>query len=144
MSRSLNNVQILGHLGQDAEVRFTPTGIQVARLNIATSRSYKDKNSDEWKEKTTWHNVTLWRCEKVAEFLKKGKQVFVQGHLDTRSYEDKEGVKRYITEIVSEELILLGGGDGSRASGGGSRGNSAAAGPAQSDGQGITDDDVPF
>ncbi len=139
MSRSLNKVTILGHLGKDAEVKFTPSGIQVARFSLATSRSFKKKNSNDWEEKTIWHNVVLWRCDKVAEFLKKGKQVCVHGYLDSRSWEDKDGVKHYITEVISEEMMLLGGGD-RPAAGGASRG----AAPDPHDGQGVSDDDVPF
>lgn len=142
MSRSLNNVQLLGHLGKDAEVKFTPTGIQVARFSIATSRSYKDKQTNEWKEVTDWHNVVLWRCEHVVDFLKKGKQVLIVGRLQSRSYEDRDNIKRYVTEVISEELILLGGGDGQKKDGMVSAPRSAA--PSDHDGQGVTDDDVPF
>jgi single-strand DNA-binding protein len=137
MSRSLNRVQLLGHLGKDIEVRFTPNGTQIGQFSVATSRRWKDKNSGEWKEETDWHRCILWRCENLAKFLTKGKQVWIEGRLQTRSY-DKDGQKHYATEVVCDDLILLGGGD---------RGEHqpAARGPEpEMSGQGITDDDVPF
>jgi single-strand DNA-binding protein len=144
MSRSLNRVTLLGHLGKDAEVKFTPSGIQVAQFSIATSRRWKDKNSQEWKEETDWHRCILWRCENVASYLLKGKQVFIEGSLRTRSY-DKEGAKHYVTEITCDELILLGGGDGSRASAPSSSAPMRGSKSEPSVGEhGITDDDVPF
>lgn len=149
MSRSINRVELLGHLGKDAEVKFTPSGIQIANFSIATSRSYKPQNSTEWKEVTDWHKCILWRCEKLAGFLTKGKQVLVIGRQQTRSWDD-HGTTRYMTEVVCEELILLGGGDGSGRSdrsssrnSGGSAG-SADAPPPGPDDFGVTDDDVPF
>ncbi len=141
MSRSINRVELLGHLGKDAEVKYTPSGIQVARFSVATSRRWKPKDSSEWKEETDWHNIVLWRCENLVSFLTKGKQVYIAGRLQTRSYEDRDKVKRYTTEVIADELILLGGGDGSR----------AGAAPAKTLGErvtddalGVTDDDVPF
>ena len=138
MSRSLNRVELLGHLGKDAEVKYTPNGVQVARFSIATSRRWKDKNSNEWKEETDWHNCILWRCENVAGFLTKGKQVYVNGRLQTRSYEDRDKVKRYVTEVVIDDLILLGGGS-ERGAAPPAREQEPAAGE-----HGVTDDDVPF
>jgi single-strand DNA-binding protein len=147
MSRSINRVELLGHLGKDVEVKYTPTGIQVASFSIATSRSFKKQNSTEWTEVTDWHKCILWRCEKVAQFLLKGKQVFVAGRLQTRSYEDREGTKRSVTEVIVDELILLGGGGGSERPAGDRH---APADPPFRSGaepeyaQGVTEDDVPF
>ena len=155
-SRSVNKVILLGHLGKDAETKFTPAGVAKTSFSIATSRRWLDKQSNEWKEVTDWHNVVLWRSENVANYLLKGKQVYVEGRLESRSWEDKEGQKRYITEIVCDELILLGG-KGEGGGGGGEysqqpvsmprsaqRPQPAASAPAEDFNQGITDDDVPF
>ena len=142
MSRSVNRVELLGHLGKDAEVKFTPTGIQVASFSIATSRSWKPKDSSEWKEATDWHRCIFWRCENIRQFLTKGKQLFLTGRMQTRQYEH-EGVTRYVTEVIVEELILLGGGASPDRGGGAyasSPGNSGGEDPQQ----GITEDDVPF
>jgi len=106
-SRSVNKVILLGNLGKDAEGRHTSSGIHVAKFSLATTRRYKD--GEEWKDKTEWHNVILWRAENLTNFLIKGKQVYVEGRLETRSWEDKEGQKRYTTEVVADEVILLGG-----------------------------------
>jgi single-strand DNA-binding protein len=156
-SRSVNKVILIGHLGRDAETKFTPGGAAVTRFSVATNRRWKDQQSGEWKEETDWSNVVLWRSENLANYLTKGKQVYVEGRLQTRSYEDKDGKKVYATEVVAEDVILLSG----QAGGGGSRGGdeysqqpvsmprgaqrSSTPPPAQDDyGQGITDDDVPF
>jgi len=157
-SRSVNKVILIGHLGRDAETKFTPGGAAVTRFSVATNRRWKDKDSGEWKEETDWSNVVLWRSENLANYLTKGKQVYVEGRLQTRSYEDKDGKKVYATEVVAEDVILLGGqgGGGGGARGGEDfgqqpvsqpRGASRQPAPAQHDdfgGQGITDDDVPF
>jgi single-strand DNA-binding protein len=161
-SRSVNKVILLGHLGKDAETKFTPSGVARSTFTIATNRRWKDQQSGEWKEETDWHNVVLWRSENLANYLLKGKQVYIEGRLQSRSYDDKEGQKKYITEVVCDDLVLLGGrGD----SGGGPSSDYAqpqpvsmprsaqqqrppqpAATPAPADdfSQGITDDDVPF
>lgn len=139
MSRSVNNVTLLGHLGKDCEVRYTPSGVACGTFSIATSRRWKDKESGEWKEETDWHNVVYWRCENVAQFLVKGTQVYVSGRLQTRSYE-KDGGKRYVTEVICEALVLCGGGPARPAAE-----VKSAAEPAPAGGAGaITDDDVPF
>lgn len=107
-SRSINRVVLLGHLGSDASTRFSPNGVARTAFNIATNRVWKDQNGDQ-KEETDWHNVILWRSENLAAYLTKGKQVYIEGRLITRSY-DKDGDRRYITEVIAEEIILLGGG----------------------------------
>lgn len=158
MARSVNKAIVLGHLGKDAGTRFTPSGVAVTKFSVATSRRWKDSQSDEWKEETDWHNVVVWRQENLANHLTKGKQVYLEGRLQTRNFEDRDGVKRYITEIVADEVILLGGQQGGSqdqaASGKGNnglvsqpRGRAAAASapPAEEFGnEGITDEDVPF
>jgi single-strand DNA-binding protein len=158
MTRSVNKVIVLGHLGRDAETNFTPSGVAVTKFSVATSRRWKDSQSDEWKEETDWHNIVLWRSENLANYLTKGKQVYVEGRLQTRSYEDRDRVKRYVTEIVADSVILLGGqqGSGSQnqpASGKSNglvsqpRGRAAAASAPPADdssGHEITDNDMPF
>ena len=164
-SRSVNKVILLGNLGRDAETRFTPSGSARTTFSIATGRRWKDQQTGEWKEETDWHNVVLWRSENLANYLTKGKQVYVEGRLQTRSYDDKDGNKKYMTEVVAEDVILVGGRGEATAAGGEyggyeqpgpvsmPRGPQAArpkpAGPAAEAGeqlgdQGITDDDVPF
>lgn len=109
MAKSLNRVTLIGRLGQDPDVRVIPNGAKVATLNIATNESYKDKSTDEWKENTDWHRVVVWdRLAEVAEeYLKKGSQLYVEGKIKTRSYEDSEGVTKYITEIVAQNFIMM-------------------------------------
>ena len=118
-SRSVNKVILIGHLGRDAETRFTPSGVAITKFSVATNRRWKDQQSGEWKEETDWANVVLWRQENLANYLTKGKQVYVEGRLQTRSYDDKDGKKQYMTEVVAEDVILLGGrgGDGGEDSG---------------------------
>ena len=109
-SRSVNKVILLGHLGKDAETKFTQSGIAVTNFTLATSRRWKDQQSGEWKEETEWHRCVLWRSENVSNYLLKGEQIYLEGRLQTRSYEDKEGQKKYATDVICEELILLGSG----------------------------------
>ncbi|HEX7361817.1 MAG TPA: single-stranded DNA-binding protein [Bryobacteraceae bacterium] len=152
-SRSLNKVFLIGRLGRDAETKFTPSGVSVTRFSVATTRNRKDPQTGEWTEETNWTNVSLWRQENIANFLLKGKQVFVEGRLQTRSYDDKDGKKVYATEVVADEVILLGSREGGSFEGGGQATRSAASagggrsGPStasQGEPFGITDDDVPF
>src|ERR1017187_54268 len=112
---SVNKVILIGNLGKDAETKFIPSGTSVTTFNLATTRKWKDQQSGEWKEQTDWHRVKYWRAENVAHYLLKGKQVYVEGRLETRSYDDKDGKKVYTTEVVCEHLVLL----GSRQEGGG-------------------------
>ena len=155
-SRSVNKVILVGNLGRDAETRFTPSGVARTTFSIATGRRWKDQQTGEWKEETDWHNVVLWRQENLANYLTKGKQIYIEGRLQTRNYEDKDGKKVYMTEVVADEVILLGG-RGAEASpvADESRGQpvstprsapkpqgAAAEEPTQE--FGATDDDVPF
>jgi single-strand DNA-binding protein len=161
MPRSVNKVILIGNLGRDAETKFTPSGAAVTRFSVATTRSWKDQQSNEWKEETNWTNVSVWRQEKLANYLTKGKQVYVEGRLQTRSYDDKDGKKVYSTEVVAEEIMLLGGRadadvEGGQGAGGGrgfsgsprpagGRPSGPGAGPEDDfGGMGVTDDDVPF
>ncbi|MFC2131653.1 single-stranded DNA-binding protein [Bacteroidota bacterium] len=108
MARSLNRVTLIGNLGADPELRTTTSGSKVASINIATSESYKDK-SGETVEQTEWHRVVLWNwlADIADKYTKKGSKVYVEGKLKTRNYEDKDGVTRYITEIVASDLLFL-------------------------------------
>jgi single-strand DNA-binding protein len=156
-TRSVNKVILLGHLGKDAETKFTPSGTAVSNFTVATNRRWKDQQSGEWKEETEWHRIVLWRSENRANYLLKGTPVYIEGRLQTRSWEDKEGQKRYTTEVVCEELILLSGRGGDAGADGGdsprpvsmprsaqSQRPAAATPPPDDFNQGITDDDVPF
>ncbi|MBZ5596085.1 MAG: single-stranded DNA-binding protein [Acidobacteriia bacterium] len=154
-SRSVNKVILVGNLGKDAETKFTQGGTPVTKFTIATGRRWKDQQSGEWKEETDWHNVVLWRAENLANYLLKGKQVYIEGRLQTRSYEDKDGKKQWFTEVVAEDVILLGGRAGEAAAGMGenapgpvsmprSAPRQAPAAAPENVSQEITDDDVPF
>ena len=112
MARSVNKVILLGNLGKDPEVKYTPSGVAVARFTLATNERYKDKDGT-WQDKTEWHNLVAFQrtAEIVGEYLKKGRSVYVEGRLQTSSWDDKEsGQKKYRTEIIVNDLVLLGGG----------------------------------
>ncbi len=161
-SRSVNKVILIGHLGRDAETAYTASQTAVTKFSVATNRRWKDQATGDWKEETDWTRVVLWRGENVAPYLVKGTQIYVEGRLQTRSYDDKDGKKVWATEVVAEEVILLGG-RGQTGGGAGSgtdegfsqdppssgmrsapRARPASAQPAASMNEGITDDDVPF
>ena len=155
MARGVNKVILIGHLGADPETKSMPSGTSVANLRIATSESYKDKQTNEWQERTEWHNVALFgRLAEVAgEYLRKGSQVYIEGRLRTRKWQDKQGNDRYSTEIIAADRQMLGGGGGGggggadAAPGGESRpARSGASEPATSGGERDTefDDDIPF
>lgn len=117
---SVNKVILVGNLGADPEVNFLPSGAPVVNFRMATSTKWKDKNTGEKKEETEWHRVTVFDklAEVASEYLKKGRQVYIEGRLRTRKWTDKEGVERYSTEIVANALQLLGGpAEGSSAGG---------------------------
>lgn len=111
MARGVNKVILVGNLGSDPEVKYTPSGSAVANVGIATSDSYKDKASGEWRDRTEWHRVVFFgRLAEVAgEYLRKGSQIYVEGRLQTRKWTDQQGVERYSTEIVAGEMQMLGG-----------------------------------
>ena len=149
---SVNKVILVGNLGRDAELRYTPGGAAVATLNMATTEVWNDK-SGQRQEKTEWHRVVLWgkTAESLNEYLTKGKQIYVEGRLQTRQWDDKDGNKRYTTEIRGDRVVLLGGGGG-RGGGGGSysqgggaeRGGGDYGGPSPDTSAPLTDDDIPF
>lgn len=146
---SVNKVILVGNLGRDAELRYTPGGAPVATLNMATTEVWNDKGGQR-QEKTEWHRVVLWgkTAESLNEYLTKGKQIYVEGRLQTRKWQDKDGQDKYTTEIRGDRVVLLGGGGG----GGGRQQSRAAAGAGggvedhmgEPVGAEITDDDIPF
>jgi len=149
---SVNKVILVGNLGRDAELRYTPGGAAVATINMATTDVYKDREGQK-KEDTQWHRVVLWgrTAESLHEYLTKGKQIYVEGRLQTRKWTDKDGVEKYTTEIRGDRVVLLGGGGG----GGQRGGRSAEAGTGAGGGGGfdaghdpgpgdLSDDDIPF
>ena len=122
---SLNKVMLIGNLGKDPELRFTPSGRAVARFSLATSESWTDQQGQK-QDRTEWHNVVVWgkQAESCGQYLSKGRQVFIEGSIRSRQYDDKEGQKRYITEVIAQRVQFLGGGRGE----GGGRGASAGGG----------------
>ncbi len=161
MARGINKVILVGNLGQDPETKAMPSGMTVCNLRLATSESWKDKQTGEMKEQTEWHSVAMFgRLAEIAgEYLRKGSQVYIEGRLRTRKWQDKEGRDRYTTEIVANEMQMLGsrgggmGGEGrgeprgeSRASGGGGRGGEGgyADAPRGGGSDQFDDDDIPF
>jgi single-strand DNA-binding protein len=147
---SVNKVILVGNLGRDAELRYTPGGAAVATLNMATTEVWNDKGGQR-QEKTEWHRVVLWgkQAESLSEYLTKGKQIYIEGRLQTRQWDDKDGNKRYTTEIRADRVTLLGGGGGARsAAASASRvsddmGAHAPSGPDAAS-EPLTDDDIPF
>ncbi len=125
---SVNKVIVMGNLGRDPETRYSPDGGAITNIAVATSRQWKDKTSGERKEETEWHRIVFFgrQAEIAGEYLKKGRPVYVEGRLKTRKWQDKEGVERYTTEIVAEELQLLGGREGG--AGGGAGGGAESEG----------------
>ncbi|OGT20164.1 MAG: single-stranded DNA-binding protein [Gammaproteobacteria bacterium RBG_16_57_12] len=149
MARGVNKVILVGNLGKDPEVRYMPSGGAVANVTIATSESWKDKQSGEQQERTEWHNVVFYNrlAEVVGEYLKKGSQVYVEGSLRTRKWQDKEGKDRWTTEIVAGEMQMLGsrGGSGGAGSYGGESSQQASPSTQTSGGNlDDFDDDIPF
>lgn len=156
MAGGVNKVILVGYLGADPDMRYTPSGQGVCELRVATSESWNDKNGQR-QERTEWHRIVVWgkRAEICSKYLAKGRQVYVEGRIQTRSYDDKEGNKRYITEIIANDVQFLGG--GGREGGGAGRGRAEDGPPPPSDGDfggygggggggggGGPDDDIPF
>ncbi len=170
MARGINKVILIGNLGQDPDTKAMPSGMTVCNIRLATSESWKDKQSGEMKEQTEWHSVAMFgRLAEIAgEYLRKGSQVYIEGRLRTRKWQDKQGNDRYTTEIVANEMQMLGGRGGgmggeygeSAGGGGGRRAAMAGAGgagggsgrggeggggePVRSSTEGDFDDDIPF
>jgi single-strand DNA-binding protein len=155
MAKSVNKVILIGNLGKDPEVKYTPQGTAVARLTVATNERYKDK-AGEWQDRTEWHNVVLWQrlAEIAGEYLKKGGKVYIEGRLQTRSWDDKQtNQKKYMTEVVANDLVLLsgrgdsggGGGEGfSNSRGGSNNFDQRTPEPEPAGASPITDEDIPF
>ena len=145
MARGINKVILVGNLGSDPEVRYTAGGDAVANISVATAESWKDKQTGEKQERTEWHRVVMFRRlgEIAAEYLKKGSQVYIEGRLQTRKWQDKSGNDRYTTEIVANEMQMLGGRGGSAPYAGDSappaKQEAATAGGVEE-----FDDDIPF
>ena len=143
MAGSVNKVILIGNLGKDPEVRHLENGAVVANFPLATSETYKDRNSGERKTQTDWHNIVMWRglAEVAEKYLKKGNSVYVEGKLRTRSWEDKDGNTRYTTEVVADSMTMLG-----RASDGSGSGTSQSNEQANNDVSAFEDDtdDLPF
>lgn len=172
MARGINKVIIVGNLGADPETRYTTSGSAITTISVATSESWKDKQSGEQQERTEWHRVKFFgRLAEIAgEYLKKGRQVYVEGSLRTDKYTGKDGIERYTTDIIANEMQMLGGpggeggGSGTRSGGGGGGrgprddegqrggyggqrsggGNPPPRAPVQDQDNGFTDDDIPF
>ncbi|MEM7764059.1 MAG: single-stranded DNA-binding protein [Pseudomonadota bacterium] len=149
MARGVNKVILVGNLGQDPETRYMPSGGAVTNLRIATSESWKDKQTGEPQERTEWHSIAMFGrlAEIAAEYLRKGSQVYIEGKLRTRKWQDKSGNDRYTTEVIADEMQMLGsrGGSGSPMSGGGGQSRPQSA-PAQQPAAAVSDfdDDIPF
>ena len=155
MARGINKVIIVGNLGGDPETRYMPSGSAVTNLTVATNESWKDKATGEQKDRTEWHKVAMFNrlAEVAAEYLRKGSQVYIEGKLRTRKWQDKSGQDRWTTEIVADEMQMLGGRGGSGGGGGGGGGGSAPmsspseSGPSSAPpqpGPDDFDDDIPF
>jgi single-strand DNA-binding protein len=149
MGKSINKVILVGRLGRDPEMKYTSGGTPFCRFSIATDDAWTDKGSGEKQERTEWHSIVVWDrlAEICNQYLTKGRLVYIEGSLQTREWDDKEGVKRKTTEVRARDMVMLGGG-GSGGEGGGmpSRPDSGG-GPSGSSGGGgsaITDDDIPF
>ncbi len=151
MARGVNKVILVGNLGADPDMKYTASGTAIANISVATTESWKDKQTGEKQEKTEWHRVVFFRrlAEIAGEYLHKGSQVYIEGKLQTRKWQDQNGQDRYTTEIIGNEMQMLSGRageDGGRPQGGGFR-NNAPAETAQAKPQadaGFTDDDIPF
>ena len=148
----VNKVIIIGNLGRDPEVKYTQGNVPVANFSVATTESWKDKNSGEWQEKTEWHRIVAWRhlAERAERYLKKGKQVYIEGRIETRKWTGQDGQERWTTEIIANQLMLLGRRDESEGGGGGGGQKSSDSGggfnppPMDSPSGPDTDDDLPF
>ncbi len=141
---SVNKAILIGNLGRDPELTYTPNGAACAKFSIATTEKYRDKN-EEWQERTVWHNIVAWgRTAEIAkEYLSKGSPVYIEGRIDNRSYDDKDGNRRYISEVVVQRLQLLGGRRSDSSGGTTDFDQSAPQGDFPSD-SGSQDDDLPF
>jgi single-strand DNA-binding protein len=139
MAGSVNKVIIIGHLGANPEVKYLPSGQAVCEMRVATSERWTDKQTNQPQERTEWHRIVVWgkAAENCGKFLAKGRQVYVEGRLQTRSWDDKDGNKRYMTEIVGDQVVFLGGGGAGGGGGGyGAPGPGDEVAPPRSSGSG--------
>lgn len=160
MAKSVNKVILIGNLGKDPEIKYTPSGTAVAKFSLATNERFKDK-AGEWQDRTEWHNIVAWQrlAEIIGEYVKKGSKIYIEGRLQTSSWDDKEsGQKKYRTEVIASDLVLLSGrGEEGGSAGGGSYARGSSSGGAsnsfdqrssapeqESDSATITDEDIPF
>lgn len=161
MAEGLNRVMLIGNLGQDPELKYTQGGQAMLKMRLATTESYLDKGNER-QQRTEWHSITMWgkRAESLNKFLSKGRTIYVEGRIQTRQWEDKDGNKRYTTDIVATNVILLGGGQGAGGGrgggggggprdddfegGGGGGGGGYSEGPSGGGDGGFGDDDIPF
>jgi single-strand DNA-binding protein len=152
MARSVNKVILLGNLGKDAELNYLPSGQAVSKFTLATNRRFKDK-AGEWQEQTEWHNIVLWgkMAESLTQYLTKGQKVYLEGRIQSRTWEGRDGSKHYATDIVANDVVLASGRGGEESSGQRAQASQpppAAAPVAPSSDEGIspeiTDDDIPF
>ena len=152
MPKSVNKVSLLGNVGKDPEVKFLPSGLPVANLTLATSDRFKDK-AGEWQDRTEWHNLTAYQrvAEIIRDYVKKGAKLYVEGRIQTRSWDDQaSGQKKYRTEIIVNDIVLLSGRGEGESGGGSPRSNTGSfdqRAPAHHEefaGTEITDDDIPF
>ena len=158
MARGINKVILVGNLGADPDTRYMPSGKAVTNIRVATSESWKDKQTGDMQERTEWHSIVMYDKlgEIAAEYLRKGSQVYIEGKLRTRKWQDKEGKDRWTTEIVADEMNMLGGKGGGASAGASAPGSAAASGSSSGSGSGRAavndsgappgdfDDDIPF
>ena len=148
MARGINKVILVGNLGADPETRYMPSGGAVTNLSLATSETWKDKQTGEQKERTEWHKVAMFNrlAEIAAEYLRKGSQVYIEGKLRTRKWQDRDGNDRYTTEVIADEMQMLGGRGGGGGMSGGPSGGDPGPGsaPPRQSGPDDFDDDIPF
>jgi single-strand DNA-binding protein len=141
MAKCVNKVILVGNVGKEPDVKYTPSGVPVAKLSLATNERFKDK-SGEWQERTEWHNIVAWQrlAEIVGEYVAKGEKLYVEGRLHTSSWEDRQsGEKRSATEVIAEDIVLLGGRKGSAETAADRRPSELSHDPSE-----ITDEDIPF
>lgn len=141
----INKAILIGRLGKDPEVRTIDSGRKVAQFSLATTESYKSKTGERV-DQTEWHNIVFWGAvvDVIEKYLKKGSQIYIEGRIKTRSYEDKEGVKKYITEIVGDKFTFLGGGSSNNESASNGNGKEAVAQPVGQSFAADQEDDLPF
>jgi len=142
---TVNRVILVGNIGKDAEIRYTTGGAAVSTLSLATTEVWNDKASGQRQERTEWHRVVVWgkQAETLSEYLTKGRQIYIEGRLQTRQWDDKDGNKRYTTEVRTDRIVLLGGRSSTGEAGAGQQGSSPSGSPAAGPPE-LTEDDIPF